>query len=148
MYGKVILYTLRIHNYFYVIIQDGRRNSRWPPIRTWFFCHFELWGSKKGSNIHFWQMRLLQLLISIKRPFIWAIARVSATKLIFSLWGLMTMTDNRKRALYEKLAILGAFVTPLGEFEIGWNFGHKLRTIFKNLLFWFWKLFFSMRTFF
>ena len=46
---------------------------------------------------------------------------------------------TRKRALYEELAILGEFVTPLGEFEIGWNFGNKLRTIFTNIPFWFWK---------
>jgi len=55
---------------------------------------------------------------------------------------------TRKRALYEELAILGEFVTPLGEFEIGWNFGNKLRTIFTNIPFWFWKNPLGMRTFF
>ena len=46
---------------------------------------FGLWGLKKGSNVHFWQMCLIWLLISIKRPFIWAIARVS-TIIFFSLY--------------------------------------------------------------
>ena len=46
---------------------------------------------------------------------------------------------TRKRAQCENLAILGEFVTPLGEFKIGWNFGNKLRTIFTNLHFWFKK---------
>ena len=44
---------------------------------------FRLWGRKKGANVHFWQMCLIWLLISIKRPFIWAIARVS-TIIFFS----------------------------------------------------------------
>ena len=55
---------------------------------------------------------------------------------------------TRKRAQCENLAILGEFVTPLGEFEIWWNFGNKLRTIFTNFHFWFWKNHLGMRTFF